>query len=556
MDTIAQTGSLSPAALLMGLLGGLALFLYGLDRLSEALKAVAGSKMKVILTRLTSNRFLGVMTGAFITAVVQSSSVTTVLVVGFITAGLMTMVQSIGVIMGANIGSTVTAQIIAFQVTQYALILVALGVALAFVGKRERVKQWGTVILGLGLVFFGMGIMGDAMSPLRGFQPFLDVMARMEAPLLGIVVGMAFTALVQSSAATTGIVIVMAGQGFITLPAGIALAFGANIGTCVTALMAAMGKPREALRAAMVHVLFNILGVLIWLAFIDELAALVVWLTPPAVGVYGLDKLAAETPRQIANAHTIFNVANTLIFVGFAGVFARVVTYLVPDLPEDRDAFRVKYLDPELLTTPSLALDRARLEILNMGDQARSMMVAALPAVLTGTRESLSQVSAMDNAVDTLHGHIVTYLGRVSQEGLTEDQSGEFIKLLAAANDLESIGDVIETNLVSLGLQRIDSGVLVSPETTGVIQEFHAATLRALDLALQAVTQKNPTAAAHVIRMKEEITRLADSAAVHEARRLVAEEPNRLHTYTLEVDVLENLKRIYYFCKRMARSVS
>lgn len=556
MDTIAQSASFSSGALLMGLFGGLALFLYGLDRLSEALKAVAGSKMKVILTRLTSNRFLGVMTGAFITAVIQSSSVTTVLVVGFITAGLMTMVQSIGVIMGANIGSTVTAQIIAFQVTQYALILVALGVALAFVGKREQVKQWGTVILGLGLLFFGMGIMGDAMSPLRGFQPFLDVMARMEAPLLGIVVGMAFTALVQSSAATTGIVIVMAGQGFITLPAGIALAFGANIGTCVTALMAAMGKPREALRAAMVHVLFNVLGVLIWLAFIDELAALVVWLTPPAVGVHGLDKLAAETPRQIANAHTIFNVANTLIFIGFAGVFARAVTYLVPDLPEDRDAFRVKYLDPELLKTPSLALDRARLEILNMGDQAKSMMVAALPAVLTGTRESLSEVSAMDNAVDTLHGHIVTYLGRVSQEGLTEDQSGDFIKLLAAANDLESIGDVIETNLVSLGLQRIDSGVVVSPETTEVIQEFHTATLRALDLALQAVTQKNPTAAAHVIRMKEEITRLADSAAIHEARRLVAEEPNRLHTYTLEVDILENLKRIYYFCKRMARSVS
>jgi phosphate:Na+ symporter len=298
------------------------------------------------------------------------------------------------------------------------------------------------------------------------------------------------------------------------------------------------------------------LGVLIWLAFIDELAALVVWLTPEAVGLAGLDKLAAETPRQIANAHTIFNVANTLIFVGFAGVFARAVTFLVPDLPENGDTFRVKYLDQELLNTPSLALDRARLEILNMGDQARSMMVAVLPAVLTGTRESLSEVSAMDNAVDMLHGHIVTYLGRVSQEGLTEEQSEEFIKLMAAANDLESIGDVIETNLVSLGLQRIDSGVLVSPETTEVIQEFHAATLRALDLALQAVTQKNPTAAAHVIRMKEEITRLADSAAIHEARRLVAEEPNRLHTYTLEVDVLENLKRIYYFCKRMARSVS
>ena len=556
MDTIAQSASFSASALLMGLFGGLALFLYGLDQLAEALKSVAGAKMKVILARLTKNRFMGVFTGAFVTAVIQSSSVTTVLVVGFITAGLMTMVQSVGVILGANIGTTITAQIIAFKITHYALLLVTLGFGLTFVSRREKAKQWGMVLLGLGLVFYGMGVMGDAMNPLRGYQPFLDMMIQMELPLLGILAGAAFTGLVQSSSATTGIVIVMAGQGFITLPAGIALIFGANIGTCITALLAAIGKPREALRAGMVHVLFNVLGVLIWLAFIDDLAAYVVSISPVAEGLTGLEKLGAETPRQIANAHTIFNIANTVIFIGFAGLLARAVEYLVPERPpDDERAIRVKYLDMELLTNPSLALDRARMEILNMGDQVREMMTETLPAVLTGNKESLAEIAEMDNNVDRLYGHIVTYLGKVSKEGLTESESEEFMELMEAANSLESIGDVIETNLVTLGYERIEDEVQISQATREVIEDFHAGVLRALDMSLVAVTQRNPSAAMQVIEMKARINELADSAALHEAKRLVAQEPNRLEAYRIEMDILEALKRIYYFCKRMARGV-
>lgn len=556
MDTIAQSASFSASALLMGLFGGLALFLYGLDQLAEALKSVAGAKMKVILARLTKNRFMGVFTGAFVTSVIQSSSVTTVLVVGFITAGLMTMTQSVGVILGANIGTTITAQIIAFKITHYALLLVTLGFGLTFVSRREKAKQWGMVLLGLGLVFYGMGVMGDAMNPLREYQPFLDMMIQMEAPLLGILAGAAFTGLVQSSSATTGIVIVMAGQGFITLPAGIALIFGANIGTCITALLAAIGKPREALRAGMVHVLFNVLGVLIWLAFIDDLAAYVVSISPVAEGLTGLEKLGAETPRQIANAHTIFNIANTVIFIGFAGLLARAVEYLVPERPpDDERAIRVKYLDMELLTNPSLALDRARMEILNMGDQVREMMTETLPAVLTGNKESLAEIAEMDNNVDRLYGHIVTYLGKVSKEGLTESESEEFMELMEAANSLESIGDVIETNLVTLGQLRIEDEVQISQATREVIEDFHAGVLRALDMSLVAVTQRNPSAAMQVIEMKARINELAESAALHEAERLVAQEPNRLEAYRIEMDILEALKRIYYFCKRMARGV-
>lgn len=309
----------------MGLFGGLALFLFGMEQMSDALKAVAGERMKDILAKLTTNRFMGAVTGAFVTAIIQSSSVTTVLVVGFITAGLMSLAQSIGVIMGANIGTTITAQIVAFKVTKAALLMIGIGFTMLFASKNERTKQYGGMLMGLGMIFFGMSVMSDAMSPLRSYQPFLDLMKTMENPFVGILVAAAFTGLVQSSSATTGIVIVMASQGFITLPTGIALAFGANIGTCVTALLASIGKPREAVRAALVHVLFNVAGVLVWLGFIDQLAAFVQSISPADPSLSGAERLAAEAPRQIANAHTIFNVANTLIFIWFTGQHARLV---------------------------------------------------------------------------------------------------------------------------------------------------------------------------------------------------------------------------------------
>lgn len=542
--------------LLIGLFGGLALFLYGLELLSDALKSVAGGRMKDILGRLTTNRYTAVLTGAFVTAVVQSSSVTTVLVVGFVTANLMTMAQSIGVIMGANIGTTLTTQIIAFNIAQYSLLFVSLGFAVFFLGRKEKTRKKGLAILGLGLVFFGMGIMGDAMAPLRGYSPFVTAMARMESLSLGIFAGAVFTALIQSSAATTGVVIVLSSQGLLSLPAGIALVLGANIGTCITALMAAMGKPREAVRSATVHVLFNVLGVLIWLKFIGQLADLVVWMTPESAGLAGYEKMGAEVPRQIANAHTVFNVVNTLLFLPLVGLLAKSAEFLVPDRPpSEGDSVRPKYLDAELMRTPSLAVDRARLEVLHMGDQVRVMMTRILPAVLSGEEEELIEVKAMDENVDLLHGQIITYLGRLSQENLSESVSQELMSIMEAANDLEAVGDIIETNLVVLGLQRIEDGVVISEGTRNVLRNFHKTVLRGFDLSLQAVSQRSREAAQVVMEMKSEVRRMAEMASEHEAQRLVADEPRRIEAYALEIDVLKSLNRVFYFSKRMARGV-
>jgi phosphate:Na+ symporter len=527
-----------------------------MEQLSDSLKTVAGGRMKSLLSRLTTNRLTAAFSGALVTAVIQSSSVTTVLVVGFVSAGLLTMVQSVGVIMGANIGTTITAQIIAFKVTEYALLLVASGFAVRFLANRERVKHQGMILMGLGMIFFGMGVMGDAMDPLRSSPFFTDLMKEMETPVWGILIGALFTALVQSSSATTGVVIVLAAQGFITLPAGIALAFGANIGTCVTALLAALGKPREALRAATVHVLFNILGVLVWIGFIDRLADMVVTISPSAPGLTGFDRLAAETPRQIANAHTLFNVANTVLFLPFAGVFVKLVERIIPELPPSDDTIvRPRYLDMELIRTPSLAADRARLEVLHMGERVRSMMTRILPAIFDGTNEELIEIKSLDEGVDLLHGRIVAYLRRLSQENLSEPVSQELLSIMEAVNDLEAVGDIIETNLVVQGLQRLEEGVVVSQVTQEVLTDFHKVVLRGFDLALQAVSQRSREAAKAVVDMKAEVNQMADMASLHEVRRLVADEPRRLETYALEVDVLKNLKRVFYFSTRMARGV-
>ena len=527
--------------LIVGLIGGLAIFLLGMDRMTESLRLVAGDRLRGLLLRLTSSRFAGLATGAGITAVIQSSSVTTVLVVGFITSGLMTFEQSIGVILGANIGTTITAQIIAFKVTSYALLAVAVGFFMSFFSKNGARRAQGSALMGLGLVFFGMVIMGEAMEPLRESSAFIDAMARLETPLLGAAAGALFTALVQSSSATTGIVIVLAQQVLIGIDSGIALILGANVGTSITALMASIGKPREALRASIAHTIFNVGGVIIWLPFIGVLASLV-------AGIGG------GTAREIANAHTIFNVANALLVIGFTPAFARLVERIVKDRPDQvEEAIRAKYLDQELLRTPPLALDRARLELLRMADRVREMLRRILPGVLAGDRWELAEIENLDDEVDALQGHIIGYLGQISETRLSESGTKELFDLMEATNDLESIGDVIETNLVNMGLARIEEGLSVSPQTTVVLTELHEAVSESLDLAMMALTQKNADAARRVGKMKKQINSMERSATAHEATRLVADAPDRIAHYRFETDVIAALKRIYYFSKRIAR---
>ena len=551
MDT-----SLDTLQILIGLFGGLALFLFGMEQMTDALKQVAGGGMKKLLARLTTNRFSAAFAGAFVTAVIQSSSVTTVLVVGFISAGLMSLSQSIGVIMGANIGTTVTAQIIAFKITKYALVMVAVGFAMLFISKKEKIRQYGMMLMGLGLVFFGMNLMSDATRPLRSYQPFIDLMQSMENPAMGILISAVFTGIIQSSSATTGVIIVLASQGFVTLEAGIALAFGANIGTCVTALLAAIGKPREAVQAAAVHILFNILGVLIWLGFIDQLATVVREISPRS-NLTGIEQLAAETPRQIANAHTLFNVANTVIFIWFTAPLAWLVQHLVPKRArKGPEEIQPKYLDDILLETPALAIDRVRMEMRRLGERAYDMVCKALPVALRGSKEDLVALAQQDDEIDALHGHIVTYLGRLSQQNLQVAQSRKLYDYVAANNNIENIADLIETNIVEAGLERLAHTVEVSKATAEVLNALHEQVCWSVQLALEALDASDLSMAEQVIEAKEAINDLAARAEGHLVVRLGAEDEDRLALYRIEAEIIEYLKRVYYFAKRIAKTVA
>lgn len=547
-DTL-QLGSIG-----MGLIGGLALFLFGLDQVSDALKLIAGDGLKKVLAKLTTNRFTGAVAGAFVTAVVQSSSVTTVLLVGFISAGLMSLTQSLGVIMGANIGSTLTAQLIAFKVTQYSLLLVAIGFFALFSFKNEKVRHYGHMMMGMGLIFFGMQLMSDGTSPLRSYKPFMEMMQQMENPFWAILLAAGFTALVQSSAATTGLVITLAAQGMISLDAGIALVFGANIGTCITAALASIGKPREAVRAAVAHVLFNIAGVAIWYAFIPQLAMFVTWLSPVDPDLTGTARLAAETPRQIANAHTVFNVANTLLFIWFVTPLAWLVQRIVPDrVAADDEMTRPNYLDPILLQTPAFALDIVRMELGRLGAAALHMMRGALDTVIHGTNEEINALEDLDNNVDALHGAVITYLGRLSQENLSDRQSVQLHDYLAAANYIESIGDMIETNLVDAGRIRLQKNLQISQHTQDVLGALSKEVTRATERAIRAIVSGDKDIALEVAEGKKEINRLATIAQEHLSRRLSADAPNRLAMFRLESEIMEYLRRMYYFAKRIAK---
>ena len=334
------------------LFGGLGMFLYGMEMMSDGMKIAAGNRMRSVLEKLTSNRFLAVGVGAFVTMVIQSSSATTVMLVSFVNSGLLSFVQGLGVILGSNIGSTITAQIVAFKVTDYALALIAVGAIMALFSKKDSTKNIGFVILGFGLLFYGMKVMSDTMKPLRSNPTFNSILTSFENPFMGILAGAAFTALIQSSSATTGIVITLASGGSITLEAGIPLIFGANVGTCVTAMLAGLNASREAKRVAIAHVTFNLLGVGLFCFWIPTFAEFI-------------SQTSDNIPRQIANAHTIFNILATVVFIPFTPLVAKLILQYFPDEEIDRDISKpaVMHLDENTLETPAIAITNAQAEI-------------------------------------------------------------------------------------------------------------------------------------------------------------------------------------------------
>ncbi len=553
LDNI-PTLSFDVGAIFTGLGGGLALFLFGMRQMTESLKTVAGHSMKNLLAKLTVNRFTAALAGTLITAVIQSSSVTTVLVVGFVSAELLTLSQSIGVIIGANVGTTITAQIIAFQVYKYGLPLIAIGFLLNLIPRHERIKHWGMAVMGLGLIFFGMELMSGATIPLRTWPPFVEGLADLRNPWLAILLGAAFTAIVQSSSATTGIVIVLAGQGMISLETGIGLCLGSNLGTCVTSLLAAIGRPRPAVQAAWVHVLFNAGGVALWMFFIPQFAELVRQFSPMSQLQLASDALAVDMPRQIANAHTLFNVGNALLFIWFTGPLAKFMEWVVPAQREPQ-GIEPKYLDNSYLAQPSLALDQVRRELVRLAEIARAMIGRSLTVAVTGSRMEVERLENADDDIDALYGSIVIYLSKLSQQPLVAPQPKRLQAMISIANYLENTGDVIQNELVTEAKSRIRSSTVISPATVNVLRPLHEKVCWAFDRAIEALATSDLTAAREAVASKALVNELGEVATSHLARRLGAYEPNRLAAFKVETGIIENLRRINTLTRRIARSV-
>ncbi|MFH1804852.1 MAG: Na/Pi cotransporter family protein [Pseudomonadota bacterium] len=548
--SVEPVASIPGGWMVVGLLGGLALFIYGMDHLAGALKVLAGARLRLALGKMTRNRFVGALSGAGITALLQSSSVTTVLVVGFVSAGLMTLPQSIAVIMGANVGSTLTAQIIAFKIEAIAPLMIALGFGVMFFTRVERWSQIGRAVLGLGLLFFGMGMMSEAMAPLRSYPPFIELMTQMSQPLLAIAVAAIFTALVQSSAATTGIVIVLAGQQLVSLDAGIALIFGANIGTCFTALLATIGKNRDALRTAMAHVIFNVVGVLIWLPFIPELAEFVRDISPDA------GASISEIPRQIANAHSIFNIANVVLMIGLVPWIARGIEKILPsrdvaDPPLDPTP---RYLDVGVLETPAVALALVRQEVLHMADIVFDIARRGRQAIIHPKTARLDDLAGLDDGVDTLVDAIVGYAARLRQHELSPQDQVRLRELVGIGNHLEVVGDIVSEELADLLGRMTRLGREPDSEITDSLVTLFRDAETALHTAVSAIVEEDTQKAQGIIDGKASFVnrlelvrqRIGDNVGMTEAD---------IRLYRLELSVIERIDRLFVRARRIANAV-
>jgi len=540
---------------MVGLLaGGLALFLFGLELMTNGLKAVAGASLEGALAKLTANRFLGLLSGAFVTAVLNSSTITTVLMVGFVSAGLMTLSQAVPMIMGANVGSTFTAQIMAFNVKALVPFMLAIGFLFHAFGTRQLLRQLGGIALGLGLLFLGIEFMGEATHPLRTFEPFIKAMQEMENPLLGILAGAIFTAVVQSSAATLAVVIALASQGLMPLEAGIAVVLGANVGTCLTAMLAAIGKPAEAAQVGVVHLLFNVLGVLFWVFFIPQLADLVRHISPSHPDLEGTARLAAETPRQIANAHTVFSVSSTFILIWFVGPLARLAQLIVPTRRQKtKSAGEPLYLDESALEIPSVGLQRVSLELTRLGQRVLALVRRAPAAVVDGRLEDLQTLLSEDEEVDRLEAAILVYIGRLSQGEHTQEDGQQMVGLAQTANNLESVSDIVTTKLVSLGQQRIAEGIDLARLRDETTARFVSAVMRNLEQAIQTIDQPNASDMAEVIAAKREIEDLAAATRKSLMEKLQLADKKDVQTFRIATDMIEQCKQIAYFARRIVR---
>lgn len=552
------TNSVSWIQAFIALSGGMALFLFGMEWLSDSLKKVAGDRMRTIMSAITGNRFLGLSVGALVTIMMQSSSATTVMLVSFVEAGILNFRQTLAVILGADVGTTVTAQLIAFKATDIGILMIAIGFTFAsFTKKRDWSHTW-QAIFGLGLLFFGMKVMIDSMMPLRTYPQFIEILYQLRNPFIGVLFAAAFTALIHSSAAFIGIVILLAQQGLISLTDGIPLILGSNIGTCITAGLASLKSSREAKRVALAHVGFKVLGVGLFIFWIPGFASLTEWVSKP---------FDVNIARQIANAHTIFNIFLAAAFFPFTNMIGVWIEKLLPSEEELHPGYlpRIQHLNEQLLSTPALALDVARKEVARMTKIVQKMVSASIYPFMSDAEHKdtvypelslIDGIHMREKKVDFLEEKVSEYLVHLAQQQLTEGQASEVMGLVSIVSDLESMADIVHRDVLRLIEKKKPLGVDFSPEGRNELERFHLKVVKQLSRLELAIDETDPEKGRNIMNKMDKYLDLDSQLRSLHLKRVVEARPETLKTHEVHMELMDIFKQLNVYAGNIGKVIS
>lgn len=526
--------------ILIELMGGLGLFIYGMKLMGDGLENAAGEGLKHILEKVTSNRIMGVLIGTAVTAVIQSSSATTVMVVGFVNAGLMNLSQALGVIMGANIGTTVTAQLVAFKLDAVAPLFIFCGAAIVMFSKVKERIEIGNIILGFGILFTGMSSMTSAMDPISNSPQFRQIILAVgDNWVIGILAGLAITALLQSSSATTGMLIALGSTNSISISLAIPILFGCNIGTCITALLASIGTNKTAHKAALLHLTFNVVGTIIFIPFINILGNFVA-------------TTSTDISRQIANAHTIFNITNTALLLPFGNLIIKFVNKIIP-CEEKIEKMGPKFLDERFLETPVIAAGQVLKETIRMANKAKNNVETSMKAFLNNDENLISQVYETEKLINLLEESITNYLVKLSKCVLSDKEKVIVASTFHIIIDIERIGDHAK-NIVELAFEKKNRKLKYSSEALTEIDQIYTAVIKALDIAIVSYATRDLEKAKSIYNVEDLIDSYQKDYREHHIKRLYNGLCNA-YEGAIFLDLITDLERIGDHSTNIAESV-
>ncbi|HOK63232.1 MAG TPA: Na/Pi cotransporter family protein [Soehngenia sp.] len=528
-------------SLIIPVLGGLGMFLYGMTMMGSGLEKAAGNRLKSIIEALTTNRLMGVLVGTAVTMIIQSSSATTVMVIGFVNAGLMTLPQAAGVIMGANIGTTITAQLIAFDLEFIAPIAVAIGVAIWMIAKNKNAKSYAEILIGFGILFIGMGMMSDGLKPFAELPAFTRIITSLNNPILGMLVGLGITTLVQSSSASIGLLEALAKEGLVTIGISLPILFGSNIGTTTTALISSVGANKTAKRAAVIHFLFNVVGTLLFMTFLSyPIRKLVVYISPN------------DVTRQIANAHTLFNVINVIVLFPFANLLVKAAEKLIPGEDEVEVAAAI-YLDKRIIQTPSIALAQAKKETLRMGELVHDNLLACQRVIIEDKIDEVDSILEKEQIVNKIQREITEYLVALSNAPLSDEQHADINAMLYVIGDIERVGDHVE-NITEQAQFKYENNIYFTPDAIRELTEMFDLCKKVFETAMVSYRDIDENLARQVLALEDEVDRLEKQNRANHIERL-----NQMLCSTgagvVFLDVISNLERVSDHSRNIAMYV-